>query len=139
MDKAAGSHGFKERKGPRAASLAIGLLLAGLSGAAGVALSAVAAHVPSGGTIEIPARFLLAHAPAFLALGVAGRQAGPVFVFPAFLFMALGLALFCGDLLWRAGQGSGLFAMAAPAGGTLLIVGWATTAFAGLAALIRRG
>ncbi|TIV25714.1 MAG: DUF423 domain-containing protein, partial [Mesorhizobium sp.] len=47
------------------------VLAAGLVGAAGVALSAVAAH-RGGAFTGTAANFLLMHAPAFLAIGLAG-------------------------------------------------------------------
>ncbi len=96
------------------------ILAGGLAGAAGVALSAVAAHA-GGGNVGTAASFLLAHAPAFLAIGLIGGNRvlkGGVAV------LLLGLLLFCGDLLARHYVGSRLFPMAAPAGGTLLIAGW---------------
>ncbi len=96
------------------------ILAGGLSGAAGVALSAVAAHA-GGGNVGTAASFLLAHAPAFLAIGLIGgnrvlKGGGAV--------LLIGLVLFCGDLLARHYAGARLFPMAAPAGGTLLIAGW---------------
>jgi uncharacterized membrane protein YgdD (TMEM256/DUF423 family) len=101
---------------------------AGLCGAAGVALSAVAAHA-GGGNVGTAANFLLVHAPAFLAVGLlgAGRwlniAAGVLF---------LGLMLFAGDLLARDYLGTRLFPGAAPAGGVLMIAGWIGIAIAGL-------
>lgn len=93
---------------------------AGLCGAAGVALSAAASHSP-GVNIGIAASFLLAHAPVFLAIGMVGgnriMQAGAA----ALLF---GVLLFCGDLVMRDYAGTRLFAMAAPAGGSIMILGW---------------
>jgi uncharacterized membrane protein YgdD (TMEM256/DUF423 family) len=44
-----------------------------------------------------------------------------------------GGALFAGDIATRAVSGNRLFPMAAPAGGTLLIVGWLALAAAALA------
>jgi uncharacterized membrane protein YgdD (TMEM256/DUF423 family) len=94
---------------------------AGLSGALGVALSAVAAHRPDLPNLGTAANMLLFHAPAFLALSMMiesrMRLAGG-------FVLAAGLALFAGDLLTRAFFGTRLFPMAAPTGGTLLIAGW---------------
>jgi uncharacterized membrane protein YgdD (TMEM256/DUF423 family) len=50
--------------------------------------------------------------------------------------LVLGLLLFCGDLLMRHYAGERLFAMAAPAGGTLMILGWLAVA---LHAVFARG
>jgi uncharacterized membrane protein YgdD (TMEM256/DUF423 family) len=44
----------------------------------------------------------------------------------------LGLTLFCGDLIRRTYAGAALFPMAAPAGGILLMAGWALVALAAL-------
>jgi uncharacterized membrane protein YgdD (TMEM256/DUF423 family) len=96
------------------------ILASGLFGAAGVALSAVAAHA-GGGNVATAASFLLAHAPAMLALGLLARSrvmaaGGAV--------LLVGVLVFSGDLLMRHFVGSRLFPMAAPAGGTAMIIGW---------------
>lgn len=96
------------------------ILAGGLSGAAGVALSAVAAHA-GGGHAETAAHFLLAHAPALLAIGLLGR--GRVLATGGAI-MLIGVLLFAGDLLMRHYAGERLFPMAAPAGGTAMILGW---------------
>jgi len=97
------------------------VLLSGLCGALGVALSAVAAHAAGASGLSTAAMFLLVHAPALLALGLAapgkpGRLGG--------WSMAIGLLLFCGDLIARHFTGSRLFAYAAPIGGMVLIGSW---------------
>ena len=102
----------------------------GLCGAAGVGLSAAAAHLGGAFTGTV-ASFLLAHAPVFVAVGLTG---GNRIARIACLVLAVGLVLFCGDLLMRDFGGMRLIAMAAPAGGTLLLAGWlvlAASAFAG--------
>ncbi|TPJ75631.1 DUF423 domain-containing protein [Mesorhizobium sp. B2-6-2] len=104
------------------------VLAAGLVGAAGVALSAAAAH--RGGVFTgTAANFLLMHAPAFLAIGLAG---GNHCLKIASLVLLAGLLLFCGDLLARDFLGSRLFPMSAPIGGTLLIAGWVAIAVSAL-------
>lgn len=121
------------------------VLAGGLSGAAGVALSATAAHA-GGGNIGTAASFLLMHAPVFLAIGLlAGRgadgpeparnDAGPGLLHLAAYALLAGLVLFSGDLLLRDSAGTRVFLMAAPAGGMLMILGWLGIAAAGL----RRG
>ncbi|MEJ0093478.1 MAG: DUF423 domain-containing protein [Methylocella sp.] len=111
--------------------------LAGLFGACGVILSAVAAHVAASPLLETASSFLLIHAVATLAVSGlatgAGRRSG-WFLGSAILFL-LGSLLFCGDLSMRALAGGRLFAMAAPIGGTLLILGWISTFIAALIAL----
>lgn len=93
---------------------------AGLIGAAGVALSAAAAHA-GGAFTGTAANFLLMHAPVFLAIGLLGanrmlRIAG--------LILLVAIMLFSGDLAARDFLGGRLFPFAAPIGGTLLIIGW---------------
>lgn len=106
--------------------------LGALCGALGVALSAVAAHRE--GTLGTAANMLLFHAPALLVLAGARferlQRAGS-------WLLVVGLALFCGDIAARTLLGDRLFPMAAPAGGMLLIGGWALVAVA--AAFSRRG
>lgn len=94
---------------------------AGLCGAGGVALSAVAAHRPDLANLGTAANMLLFHAPAFLALSLsAGNKVRGI----ASHVLLAGLVLFAGDLLSRAYLGARLFPMAAPGGGVLLIAGW---------------
>ncbi|MEI9403412.1 DUF423 domain-containing protein [Mesorhizobium argentiipisi] len=104
------------------------VLAGGLVGAAGVALSATAAH-GGGAFTGTAANFLLMHAPAFLAIGLAG---GNCCLRIASLVLLAGLLLFCGDLLARDFLGSRLFPMSAPIGGTLLIAGWVAIAVSAL-------
>lgn len=114
------------------------IALAGLAGGAGVILSALAAHGTAGGPLlETSAHFLMLHAAAAIAVcgvALAAPHGGVWFLAPAALFI-LGGALFGGDLAARALAGARLFPMAAPIGGTLLIVGWAAVAVAAVAAL----
>ncbi len=106
------------------------VFVGGLCGAAGVGLSAAAAHLGGAFTGTV-ASFLLAHAPVFLVAGLAdGNRITRIGCF----ILAAGLVLFCGDLLMRDFGGTRLVAMAAPTGGTLLLAGWlvlAASAFAG--------
>jgi uncharacterized membrane protein YgdD (TMEM256/DUF423 family) len=104
------------------------VLAGGLSGAAGVALSAAAAHL-GGAFVGTAATFLLMHAPVFLAVGLAGANR---IMRCASLVLLVGLVLFCGDLLSRDFLGGRLFPMSAPIGGTLLIGGWLAIAISAL-------
>ncbi|CDX11162.1 conserved membrane hypothetical protein [Mesorhizobium sp. ORS 3324] len=104
------------------------VLAGGLVGAAGVALSAAAAH-RGGAFTGTAASFLLMHAPVFLAIGLAGGNRG---LRIASLVLLVGLLLFSGDLLARDFLGSRLFPMSAPIGGTLLIAGWLAIAVSAL-------
>lgn len=97
------------------------LFLSGLIGAAGVALAAAATHM--GGALLGPASAMcLAHAPAMLALFAAHRLLRPAT--GAGLLMGLGTVLFAGDLVLKEFFGAGLFPMAAPSGGILMMLGW---------------
>ena len=97
------------------------LFLAGLIGTAGVALAAAATHM--GGALLGPASAMcLAHAPAMLALFAAHRLLRPAT--GAGLLMGLGTVLFAGDLVLKEFFGAGLFPMAAPSGGILMMLGW---------------
>lgn len=96
------------------------ILAAGLCGAAGVALSAVAAHGGAANTATA-ATFLVVHAPVLLVVGIA--------VFNnimrwAAIVLLIGVALFAGDLVSRDFADDRLFAMAAPIGGGLMVLGW---------------
>lgn len=94
--------------------------IAGLCGAAGVALAAAGSH---GGNadLSIAANFLLIHAPALLGLSLLPRSR---VLIAAAGVLVLGLLLFSGDLATRAWLGHALFPLAAPIGGTGLILGW---------------
>lgn len=114
----------RPRHGPDRALVLVG----GLCGAAGVALSAAAAHL-GGAFVGTAASFLLMHAPVFLAAGLLG--ANRVLRIGSLVLLA-GLLLFCGDLLARDFLGSKLFPMSAPIGGALLIAGWLALAASAL-------
>ena len=101
--------------------------LGALSGLLGVGLAALAAHATGPGSLETASRFLLMHAPALLALP-ALASAGllrPAAARGAGALIALGLLLFCGDLSLRALAGLAPLPWAAPAGGLILMAGWA--------------
>lgn len=104
------------------------ILAAGLCGAAGVALSAAAAHL-GGAFVGTAASFLLMHAPVLLATGLLGTNR---ILRIGSLVLLVGLLLFCGDLLARDFLGSRLFPLSAPIGGTLLIAGWLVIAASAL-------
>jgi uncharacterized membrane protein YgdD (TMEM256/DUF423 family) len=104
------------------------ILVAGLCGATGVALSAVAAHGGSPNTATA-ATLLVVHAPALLVVGLIFFNA--VMRWSAVILL-VGLALFAGDMVSRDFLDTRLFAMAAPAGGGLMIVGWLGIAIAAL-------
>jgi uncharacterized membrane protein YgdD (TMEM256/DUF423 family) len=98
------------------------LLVAGLMGAAGVALAAAATHLDDARLLGGASAMCLAHAPALIALST-----GAGFLRTAMLAAAvlgLGTMVFAGDLVARHFLGNGLFPMAAPLGGIGMIAGW---------------
>jgi uncharacterized membrane protein YgdD (TMEM256/DUF423 family) len=110
-------------------------LAAGLFGAAGVALAAAASHAGGEALLRPASTICLAHAPALLALALAGERL-PLSAAAA-LGLTFGTLLFSGDLLARHVFGSGLFPMAAPTGGMILIASWLALAV-GFALIPRR-
>ncbi|PRD51203.1 DUF423 domain-containing protein [Phyllobacterium myrsinacearum] len=106
--------------------------LGGLIGAAGIAAYAAAAHSASAHMSTI-APILFIHAPAFLALAILAKISRAAY--GGGLALLLGLILFIGDLASRDITGDRLFPGAAPAGGTLLILGWLLIAATGFRAL----
>jgi uncharacterized membrane protein YgdD (TMEM256/DUF423 family) len=110
------------------------VVLAGAMGAAGVALAAAAAHQPDATRLASASSMLLFHAPAVLAAvllverSVIHMRLGLVAAF-GFVIAA---ALFAGDLTLRQYAGHSLFPMAAPTGGTLLILSWLMLAVAAI-------
>ncbi len=113
------------------------LVLAGLMGACGVGLAAAAAHGAATAGLDSAANLLLFHATAVLgAASLAGqRMLWRPLGLAAMLCFVLGAALFAGDMAMRAFAGHRLFPMAAPAGGTLLLIGWVVLPVAVLAAI----
>ena len=102
------------------------LVLAGLMGAAGVVLSAVAAHGKPGAGLDSAALMLLLHAVTLVgatALADSGRLWRPAGLL-ARIGWVVGALLFAGDIALRAWTGLRLFPMAAPTGGVLLILSW---------------
>ena len=104
--------------------------VAGLCGALGVALSAIAAHRDTTGLLNTAAQMLLFHAPAFLGLAaLPGNQLRKW----ALAALFAGVAVFSADLSVRSLFGwERLFAMAAPSGGMLMIGGWLMVGFSAL-------
>ena len=113
--------------------------LGGLAGAAGVLTAAGAAHGSADPLLQIAADMLLFHAAALVGIGALARSGGRI-VLAAGGVLALGTVLFSGDLVRRALSGDRLFPMAAPTGGTLLILGWLLLAIGcGLRAARKQG
>ena len=108
------------------------IILASVMGADGVMLAALSAHQSDAARLAAASSMLLFHATAVLATvalterRVVNLQLG---LAAAFGFV-IAAALFAGDLTLRQFAGHGLFPLAAPTGGTLLIVSWAMIALA---------
>lgn len=111
--------------------------IAALFGCAGIVFAAAGAHAKPGTGLDSAGHMLLFHAPAVIA-ACAGIAAGlisrPVGLAAAVVLL-VGVALFSGDLALRAYAGHRLFPMAAPAGGVVMIAGWALLAIAAFLAL----
>jgi uncharacterized membrane protein YgdD (TMEM256/DUF423 family) len=115
-----------------AAVLRILIILAAIMGADGVILAAASAHQADASRLGAASSMLLLHATAVLAVaalierGVVDARIG---IASAFGFV-VAAALFATDLTLRQYAGHSLFPMAAPTGGTLLIVSWLLLAVA---------
>ena len=113
-------------------SFRILVILAGVMGADGVILAALAAHQGDASRLLPASSMLLFHAAAVLATvalterGIVAAKGGLI---AAFGFVVAS-ALFAGDLTLRHLAGPALFPFAAPAGGTLLIASWLVLAIA---------
>lgn len=109
------------------------VVLAGLAGAGGVVLGAVAAHRVQDPALATAALMLMIHAAAALgALAVAARSGRPLIAALAAGLLLAGAALFAGDITLRSITGQRLFPLAAPTGGSTMIAGWLALALAGL-------
>jgi uncharacterized membrane protein YgdD (TMEM256/DUF423 family) len=116
----------------RAGLLRILVALAAVMGADGVILAAAAAHQPDAARLASASSMLLFHATAVLASVVLIERGiiHPRIGLAAAFGFVIAAALFAGDLTLRQYAGHSLFSMAAPTGGTLLIVSWLALAVA---------
>jgi uncharacterized membrane protein YgdD (TMEM256/DUF423 family) len=108
------------------------IALAALMGADGVVLAAASAHGADASRLASASSMLLFHACAVLGAAALAERAivhAKIGVAAATGFVA-GASLFAGDLTLRHYAGNGLFPMAAPTGGTLLIASWLVLAVA---------
>jgi uncharacterized membrane protein YgdD (TMEM256/DUF423 family) len=108
------------------------IVLAAVMGADGIMLAAASAHQPGATRLASASSMLLFHALAVLA-AVALAERGVIHIrigLAAAWGFVIASALFAGDLTMRQYAGHGLFPMAAPTGGTLLIVSWIMLAVA---------
>lgn len=116
----------------RTGVLRLAIVLAGLMGAAGVVLGALAAHQGDTGRLGPASTMLLFHASAVIAAALAAghgltqRGLGLTATFG----LVAGTILFSGDLAVRHYTGTAPIPMAAPTGGTVLILSWLALAIA---------
>jgi uncharacterized membrane protein YgdD (TMEM256/DUF423 family) len=108
------------------------VILAGIMGADGVILAALATHQSDATRLAPASSMLLFHASAVLATaalverGIVAPKGG---IIAGFGFV-IASVLFAGDLSMRHFADHALFPMAAPTGGTLLIASWLVLAVA---------
>lgn len=115
------------------AMAAVLIVYAGLAGAAGVGLAAAGAHGSALSDLTPPGHFLIMHAAAALAVvAVATRATHPMGFLVAALILLIGVSLFSGDIAMRTLMGQRLFPMAAPIGGSTMILGWVAVTLAGM-------
>jgi uncharacterized membrane protein YgdD (TMEM256/DUF423 family) len=108
------------------------IVLAGIMGADGVILAAASAHQADASRLASASSMLLFHACAVLATVALAERAlvhARIGLVAAIGFV-VAAGLFAGDLTLRQYAGHGLFPMAAPTGGTLLIASWLALAVA---------
>jgi uncharacterized membrane protein YgdD (TMEM256/DUF423 family) len=115
------------------------IVLAGIMGADGVMLAAASAHLADASRLGAASSMLLFHACAVLGtIALAERALIHARIgLAAAIGFVIAAGLFAGDLTLRHYAGHGLFPMAAPMGGTLLIASWLALAVA--AAWPKRG
>jgi len=106
------------------------LVVAGLTGALGVATAAGASHGDAR-LLGAVSTICLGHGPALLALGLYGLRTRALAI--AAVLLAGGTVLFTVDLLWRQFQGGALLPMLAPLSGGALILGWLLLGLSALA------
>ena len=115
------------------------VILAGIMGAGGVTLAAASAHAVPNAGLDSAGHMLSLHAAALLggaAILNAGLMWHPLGAIALF-GLALGAALFAGDIALRAFAGHRLFPLAAPTGGTIMIASWFVLTIAGILGLLR--
>lgn len=106
------------------------LLVAGLMGLTGVVTAAAASHGSDPRLMAGASAMCLAHAPALIALYAAWPTMRTALL--AALLLAIGTAIFAGDLVLRHLAGHGLFPMSAPTGGVIMMAGWLAVALGAL-------
>jgi len=112
---------------------------AGVAGAAGVALAAVAAHKVESPALATAAMMLTIHAAAAVGIvALAMRTEREKLWQAAAVLMLAAASLFSGDIALHTLSGTHVFPMAAPTGGSLLIASWLIVAGLAIAAWLTR-
>jgi uncharacterized membrane protein YgdD (TMEM256/DUF423 family) len=115
------------------------LAWAGVAGAAGVALAAVAAHKVESPALATAAMMLTIHAAAAVGIvALAMRTEREKLWQAAAVLMLAAASLFSGDIALHTLSGTHVFPMAAPTGGSLLIASWLIVAGLAIAAWLTR-
>jgi uncharacterized membrane protein YgdD (TMEM256/DUF423 family) len=113
-------------------------MLAGIAGAAGVALAAVAAHKVESPALASAATLLMIHATAAVAVaGLSLRLAAAGWWIATAALMLISVGLFSGAIALRTLTSMSLFPGAAPVGGSLLILAWILVAILAIIAALR--
>ncbi|MBS9478499.1 DUF423 domain-containing protein [Ancylobacter radicis] len=108
------------------------VLIAGLMGGAGVAAAAAGAHMNPDPNLTTAAYFLMLGAAGAIAVAALATAQGPAFSIAdaGAGLVGFGALLFGGTLALRSLWNIVIFPMAAPTGGTMLILGWVVVALA---------
>ena len=126
-------------EGARSSAPFLILAWAGVAGAAGVALAAVAAHKVESPALATAAMMLTIHAAAAVGIIALAMRTGREKLWQAAAVLMLAAAsLFSGDIALHTLSGTHVFPMAAPTGGSLLIASWLIVAGLAIAAWLTR-
>jgi uncharacterized membrane protein YgdD (TMEM256/DUF423 family) len=114
------------------------LAWAGLAGAAGVSLAAVATHKVDSPALATAAMMLTLHAAAAIGIiAIAARVARPCLWSATAMLMLAAASLFSGEIAFHTFTGNASFQMLAPVGGSLMIASWLAVAGLAIAGALR--
>lgn len=126
-------------EGARCSAPFLILAWAGLAGAAGVGLSAAAAHKVDSPALGTAATILTLHAAAAVAIfAIAVRSAKPRLWGAAAVLMLLAASLFSGEIAFHTFTGNASFQFVAPIGGSGMILSWFLVTLAAIAEALGR-
>ena len=126
-------------QGARSSAPFLILAWAGVAGAAGVALAAVAAHKVESPALATAAMMVTIHAAAAVGIVTLAMHLEREKFWQAAAVLMLGAAsLFSGDIALHTLSGTHVFPMAAPTGGSLLIASWLIVAGLSVTAWLTR-